>query len=104
VISSNNGGTFGSILANGNMHASSLRHPRLGFFCMLRHHPLPEILTNLRSDIAYYGVNLNQSVVLTRIGFAKGASPWETLYNTAIGNIIVQSAVRVPLKVATKAF
>lgn len=51
------------------------------------------------SDIAYYGVNLNQSVVLTRIGFAKGATPWETLYNTAIGNIIVQAAVRVPFKV-----
>ncbi|CAI7636163.1 hypothetical protein N7533_013679 [Penicillium manginii] len=47
-------------------------------------------------DIAYYGVNLNQSVVLTRIGFAKGASPWETLYNTAIGNIIVQSAGYLP--------
>ncbi|KAJ5376708.1 hypothetical protein N7509_013594, partial [Penicillium cosmopolitanum] len=47
-------------------------------------------------DIAYYGVNLNQSVVLTRIGFAKGATPWETLYNTAIGNIIVQAAGYLP--------
>ncbi|KAJ5980334.1 hypothetical protein N7481_007632, partial [Penicillium waksmanii] len=47
-------------------------------------------------DIAYYGVNLNQSIVLTRIGFAKGATPWETLYNTAIGNIIVQAAGYLP--------
>lgn len=46
------------------------------------------------SDIAYYGINLNQSVVLARIGYAKGSTPWETLYNTAIGNIIVQAAVR----------
>ncbi|KAJ6007755.1 hypothetical protein N7540_011731 [Penicillium herquei] len=44
-------------------------------------------------DIAYYGINLNQSVVLSRIGYAKGKTPWETLYKTAIGNIIIQAAV-----------
>lgn len=48
----------------------------------------------LSSDIAYYGVNLNQSVILKEIGFADGATPWLTLRNTAIGNIIVQVAVR----------
>ncbi|KAJ5094277.1 hypothetical protein N7456_010138 [Penicillium angulare] len=47
-------------------------------------------------DIAYYGINLNQSVVLTRIGYAKGSTPWETLYKTAIGNIIVQAAGYLP--------
>ncbi|KAJ5759094.1 hypothetical protein N7520_006250 [Penicillium odoratum] len=47
-------------------------------------------------DIAYYGINLNQSVILTRIGYAKGKTPWDTLYNTAIGNIIVQTAGYVP--------
>ncbi|KAJ5671592.1 hypothetical protein N7507_000719 [Penicillium longicatenatum] len=47
-------------------------------------------------DIAYYGINLNQSVILTRIGYAKGATPWQTLYNTAIGNIIVQAAGYLP--------
>lgn len=51
-------------------------------------------LTNLEhSDIAFYGVNLNQSVILAKIGYAKGPDPWTTLYNTAIGNIIVQCAV-----------
>lgn len=49
--------------------------------------------TDTSSDIAFYGINLNQSVVLTKIGFAKGATPWETLYKTAVGNIIVQAAV-----------
>lgn len=48
----------------------------------------------LSSDIAYYGVNLNQSVILKEIGFADGPTPWLTLRNTAIGNIIVQVAVR----------
>lgn len=48
------------------------------------------------SDIAYYGINLNQSIILTRIGYAKGATPWQTLYNTAIGNIIVQAAGFLP--------
>ncbi|KAJ5175115.1 uncharacterized protein N7482_000992, partial [Penicillium canariense] len=43
-------------------------------------------------DIAYYGINLNQSIVLARIGYAKGATPWQTLYNTAVGNIIIQAA------------
>ncbi len=48
------------------------------------------------SDIAYYGINLNQSVILARIGFGKGATPFETLWNTAVGNIIVQVAGYVP--------
>ncbi|KAJ5646484.1 hypothetical protein N7490_002856 [Penicillium lividum] len=47
-------------------------------------------------DIAYYGINLNQSVILTRIGYAKGKTPWGTLYNLAVGNIIVQTAGYVP--------
>ncbi|KAJ5923465.1 hypothetical protein N7454_008710 [Penicillium verhagenii] len=47
-------------------------------------------------DIAYYGINLNQSVILARIGYATGTTPWKTLYNTAIGNIIVQAAGYLP--------
>jgi PHS family inorganic phosphate transporter-like MFS transporter len=48
------------------------------------------------SDIAYYGVNLNQAVILSRIGFGKGATPFLTMWNTAVGNIIVQSAGYLP--------
>ncbi|KAJ5804759.1 uncharacterized protein N7518_001062 [Penicillium psychrosexuale] len=47
-------------------------------------------------DIAYYGINLNQSIILTRIGYAKGATPWITLYHTAVGNIIIQVAGYLP--------
>ncbi|KAJ5615918.1 hypothetical protein N7537_001032 [Penicillium hordei] len=47
-------------------------------------------------DIAYYGINLNQSIILARIGYAHGATPWKTLYNTAVGNIIIQAAGYLP--------
>ncbi|CAH0022145.1 unnamed protein product [Clonostachys rhizophaga] len=47
-------------------------------------------------DICSDGVGLNQSIVLAGIGFGKGATPYSTLWNTAVGNIIVQGAGYVP--------
>ncbi|OJI98058.1 hypothetical protein ASPVEDRAFT_103688, partial [Aspergillus versicolor CBS 583.65] len=47
-------------------------------------------------DIAYYGINLNQSVILKEIGYSTGPDAWTTLWNTAVGNIIVQSAGYLP--------
>ncbi|BCS21077.1 inorganic phosphate transporter Pho84 [Aspergillus puulaauensis] len=47
-------------------------------------------------DIAYYGINLNQSVILKEIGYSSGPDEWSTLWNTAVGNIIVQSAGYLP--------
>ncbi|OCT46997.1 putative inorganic phosphate transporter [Cladophialophora carrionii] len=47
-------------------------------------------------DIAFYGVNLNQSVILSRIGYGKADTPWGTLWNTAVGNIIVAAAGYLP--------
>ncbi|CAF1014206.1 unnamed protein product [Adineta ricciae] len=42
-------------------------------------------------DIAFYGLSLNQSIVLSAIGFAPNstASPWEVLWKQAIGNLII---------------
>jgi PHS family inorganic phosphate transporter-like MFS transporter len=42
-------------------------------------------------DIAFYGLSLNQSVVLSAIGFApdSATSPWETLFKQAVGNLII---------------
>jgi PHS family inorganic phosphate transporter-like MFS transporter len=43
-------------------------------------------------DIAFYGLSLNQSVVLSAIGFAPDTdtpSPWETLWKQALGNLII---------------
>ena len=54
------------------------------------------VINILRSDIAFYGVNLNQSIILARIGYGKGATHYETLWNTAVGNIIVLSAGYLP--------
>ncbi|ERT01389.1 hypothetical protein HMPREF1624_02635 [Sporothrix schenckii ATCC 58251] len=47
-------------------------------------------------DIAFYGISLNQSVILGKIGFGTGPTPWATLHNTAIGNIIVCAAGFLP--------
>ena len=33
------------------------------------------------SDIAYYGINLNQSIILALIGYGKGSTKWETNIN-----------------------
>ncbi|KAH8810628.1 putative inorganic phosphate transporter C8E4.01c [Xylogone sp. PMI_703] len=47
-------------------------------------------------DIAYYGISLNQSIILKDIGFGAGKSAWETLHNTAVGNVIVSFAGQLP--------
>ncbi|KAK5167159.1 uncharacterized protein LTR77_007889 [Saxophila tyrrhenica] len=49
-----------------------------------------------KTDIAFYGINLNQSIILGAIGYGTGATPYETLWNTAIGNIIVAAAGYLP--------
>ena len=50
-------------------------------------------MLTLSSDIAFYGVNLNQTVILTKIGYGSGATTYLKLRNLAIGNIIVSVAV-----------
>jgi PHS family inorganic phosphate transporter-like MFS transporter len=41
-------------------------------------------------DVAFYGVNLNQSVVLQAIGYSPAnASAYDTLYSLAVGNLII---------------
>lgn len=47
-------------------------------------------------DIAFHGVNLNQSIILSRTGFAGGSTPWQKFHNTAIGNVIQVSAGYMP--------
>ena len=48
-------------------------------------------------DVAFYGINLNQNVVLQQIGFdgAEG-SPWNRLFKIGIGNLIVTALGFVP--------
>jgi len=48
-------------------------------------------------DIAFYGINLNQNVVLQQIGFdGKTGTPWERMHNLAIGNLIITALGFVP--------
>ncbi|KAF8574012.1 MFS general substrate transporter [Ramaria rubella] len=48
-------------------------------------------------DIAFYGINLNQSVVLQQIGFGgKTGTPWHKLWETALGNLIITALGFVP--------
>lgn len=43
-------------------------------------------------DVAFYGTNLNQSVILSEIGFASGRNEFEMLKRNAVGNIIIAVA------------
>ncbi|KAG8880261.1 hypothetical protein FRB97_000973 [Tulasnella sp. 331] len=54
-------------------------------------------------DIAFYGVNLNQNVVLQEMGFdgKSGSTPWEKLYKLGIGSLIVTALGFVPGYYAT---
>ncbi|KAI0783511.1 major facilitator superfamily domain-containing protein [Abortiporus biennis] len=48
-------------------------------------------------DIAFYGINLNQNVVLQQIGFdGKSGSPWHRLFKIAVGNLIITILGFVP--------
>ncbi|CAM4796488.1 unnamed protein product [Rotaria magnacalcarata] len=50
-------------------------------------------------DIAFYGLTLNQSIVISAIGFAPDTSttsPWETLWKQALGNLIISLLGSIP--------
>jgi len=48
-------------------------------------------------DIAFYGINLNQNIVLQQIGFdGKTGTPWERMHKIGIGNLIITALGFVP--------
>lgn len=47
-------------------------------------------------DVAFYGTNLNQSAILSDIGFSTGKTEYEVLKRNAIGNLIIAVAGYVP--------
>ena len=47
-------------------------------------------------DVAFYGTNLNQSVILREIGYSNGKDEFDMLRRNAIGNIILAVAGYVP--------
>jgi PHS family inorganic phosphate transporter-like MFS transporter len=45
----------------------------------------------------FYGINLNQNVVLQQIGYdGKTGTPWEKLFNISTGNMIITALGFVP--------
>ncbi|CAG8494212.1 7732_t:CDS:2 [Dentiscutata heterogama] len=48
-------------------------------------------------DVAFYGVGLNNSIILRNIGFlGDGKDPYETLFKASVGNIIIALLGTVP--------
>jgi PHS family inorganic phosphate transporter-like MFS transporter len=47
-------------------------------------------------DVAFYGLGLNNSIILQAIGYTGGANVYKIFYNTAIGNLIIVCAGAIP--------
>jgi PHS family inorganic phosphate transporter-like MFS transporter len=47
-------------------------------------------------DVAFYGLGLNNSIILAAIGFSSKTSVYEMLYNNAVGNLILICAGSIP--------
>lgn len=54
-------------------------------------------------DVAYYGLGLNTSVILSAIGYASSTNLYKKLYNVAAGNLILVCAGSLPGYWATAA-
>ena len=50
----------------------------------------------LTIDLAFYGLGLNNSIILKAIGYTGGSSMYEIFYNTAVGNVILICAGSIP--------
>lgn len=47
-------------------------------------------------DVAFYGISLNNPVILTQFGYTGGKNVYHIYYNTAIGNLILVCAGAIP--------
>jgi PHS family inorganic phosphate transporter-like MFS transporter len=47
-------------------------------------------------DVAYYGLSLNNSIILSAIGWSGGNNMYEVFYKTAVGNLILVCAGAIP--------
>jgi len=47
-------------------------------------------------DVAYYGLGLNNSIILAAIGYSGGANMYQYFYRTAVGNLILVCAGAIP--------
>ncbi|KAG2190782.1 hypothetical protein INT46_001822 [Mucor plumbeus] len=47
-------------------------------------------------DVAWYGLGLNNSIILTNIGFAGGPDAYNAVFRTCVGNVIINLLGSVP--------
>jgi PHS family inorganic phosphate transporter-like MFS transporter len=47
-------------------------------------------------DVAYYGLGLNNSIILAAIGWSGGSTMYEIFYRNAVGNLILVCAGAIP--------
>ncbi|KAG9292774.1 hypothetical protein G9A89_006335 [Geosiphon pyriformis] len=47
-------------------------------------------------DVAYYGISLNNSIILRNIGFSGGSDPYTALQKIAVGNVLIALMGTVP--------
>ncbi|SAM00324.1 hypothetical protein [Absidia glauca] len=47
-------------------------------------------------DVAWYGLGLNNSIILNNIGFSGGPDPYTSVFKTCVGNLIIQLLGSVP--------
>lgn len=50
----------------------------------------------LFKDVAFYGLGLNNAIILNAIGWSGGSNVYQIYYNTAVGNLILVLAGAVP--------
>ena len=56
----------------------------------------PGKLTDSGQDVAFYGLGLNNPIILNAIGWSGGSDMYQVYYNTAVGNLILVCAGAVP--------
>lgn len=90
------------ISRNGVMRRSSSEQPAAGSYSTSRTFPFSPLIicvppTNMLDIISFYGINLNQNVVLQQIGFdGSSGTPWEKLFKISTGNLIITALGFVP--------
>lgn len=47
-------------------------------------------------DVAFYGIGLNNPIILQTIGYTGGSNMYHVFYNTAVGNLILVCAGAIP--------
>jgi len=47
-------------------------------------------------DVAFYGLGLNNAIILSAIGYSGGKTMYNIFYNTAVGNLIIVCAGAIP--------